>query len=893
MQDNFFMKKGLQKFTIRSGISGSQNLRTKLGVLGISFLLIAGIVSVLKISATYTLSGHVFIDYNGDQIENGEDARLPIMKVNVYSDEDASGDLSAGDFEIDADLTDAYGNYSIEFSSGSSTFTTRVSDADDDAEEDTNDGTMYKASSDLEMFYDGGTHQKIGIRFDSVDLPKSAVITSAYLRFESKSSSAANTVNIYGELNPSARRFSSGNYNISNRSQTIQTIAWITTAWAVDTHYDSDDISAIINEIRNQTYWATNNPMAFILEGTSGTKNAYAGASRGPQLIINYTMPVLSNDFIIALDTIHLASGSTVSETPVSQGSASNQAVSYTGEGVLCFAVADEDFDQLMIINRVSGMNRVPLSGGATGATEIEALCFNPGGNTIYTSDGGTLGTLNLQTGAFTAKASSIGTGDGALGSITFSDIDGLTFDPLTGDLWASHRRNSASDLLLKIDTTSGQFIPDAFGAGVDYVPLSGTGTLNDVDDIAINPDNGKLYGTNNETVVYNYEFLVEIDKGTGAMSIIDTLKQDGAYLRDIEGFGFTNFGLLIGSTGDQDNLPSSNGLFEIDLTTATASEIGFFEVSEDFEGCDCLTGANNNLNGYVYRDANQNEVFDGGESVFSNNKLRIYIDTNQNGSLDGGDQLVDSILSDAGGYYSWTTASNLDFLIEIDTLTMPANHYRTGTGEEKSVFSVGFGGRSDPDNNFGILDDASFPVEWKSFAGRWLDDFVELSWETSLEINTSSFQIERSLDGNEFQTLDEVKAAGYSNEGKKYLFVDDKVERAIAPQFYYRLKQIDIDGQFEYSQTLSLQGGIRKHLDFSVFPNPATDVLHLNFDGQQFTGVQVKVLNQLGQQLISRELPDKQVSSNSFNVSEWAPGIYTFVLESEQEQNTRKVLIK
>lgn len=83
------------------------------------------------------------------------------------------------------------------------------------------------------------------------------------------------------------------------------------------------------------------------------------------------------------------------------------------------------------------------------------------------------MGTLSLTTGLFTPTSSIFGTGDGSLGSITFGDVDGLAFDTFNGTLYGSHRRGGAADaddLLIQIDPSTGAHIPDAFGAGIDYV---------------------------------------------------------------------------------------------------------------------------------------------------------------------------------------------------------------------------------------------------------------------------------------------------------------------------------------------------------------------------------------------------------------------------------------
>jgi hypothetical protein len=159
-----------------------------------------------------------------------------------------------------------------------------------------------------------------------------------------------------------------------------------------------------------------------------------------------------------------------------------------------CFAVADERApgntadDALVRLNRTNGQTTVI---GLTGTQGVEAIAFGPMG-VLYATNGGQLGTLNLNTAAFTAKPQPIGSGNGAQGVVTFKDADGLFYDIANDLLWAVERVSSKPDLLFRIDPATGALIANAFGPGKDYVEIqptsSGGKTLSDVDDIAIDP---------------------------------------------------------------------------------------------------------------------------------------------------------------------------------------------------------------------------------------------------------------------------------------------------------------------------------------------------------------------------------------------------------------------
>ncbi len=96
------------------------------------------------------------------------------------------------------------------------------------------------------------------------------------------------------------------------------------------------------------------------------------------------------------------------------------------------------------------------------------------------------------------------------------------------------------------------------------------------------------------------------------------------------------------------------------------------------------------------------------------------------------------------------------------------------------------------------------------------------LSWATSLEIGSSHFEIEKSIDGQKWQTIGYREAAGQSQTEQKYNYTDAKFQ-AVSPTttlFYYRLKMLDLDGSFEYSTIATLQGA-RTGPYLQIYPNP------------------------------------------------------------------------
>lgn len=113
-----------------------------------------------------------------------------------------------------------------------------------------------------------------------------------------------------------------------------------------------------------------------------------------------------------------------------------------------------------------------------------------------------------------------------------------------------------------------------------------------------------------------------------------------------------------------------------------------------------------------------------------------------------------------------------------------------------------------------------SVPVEMISFKAMSKENNIQLTWTTASEENNAGFEVQRSTNGKTFRTLDFVEGHGTTVEKQEY-FYDDKELRK-GQTYYYRLKQIDYDGQFEYSEviTASLKDNGDKVGEF--FPNPA-----------------------------------------------------------------------
>lgn len=127
-------------------------------------------------------------------------------------------------------------------------------------------------------------------------------------------------------------------------------------------------------------------------------------------------------------------------------------------------------------------------------------------------------------------------------------------------------------------------------------------------------------------------------------------------------------------------------------------------------------------------------------------------------------------------------------------------------------------------------------PVNLTDFNYTIVNNSVRLTWQTASEHNTDRFEIERSTDGVNFNKIGTVASAGTSNTARDYNFPDNNP----AAVNYYRLKQIDKDGNASYSKTLQvkLKGGN----PLTIQPTIVTDLLRfqISLQAQDISGTQV-----------------------------------------------------
>ncbi len=184
-------------------------------------------------------------------------------------------------------------------------------------------------------------------------------------------------------------------------------------------------------------------------------------------------------------------------------------------------------------------------------------------------------------------------------------------------------------------------------------------------------------------------------------------------------------------------------------------------------------------------------------------------------------------------------------------------------------------------------------PVELLFFSGQFIRHEVnKLTWKTASETNNEKFQIERMDDRGEFICIGEMKGNGNSNNEILYEFYDDFAPDGIA---YYRLKQIDFDGAFEYSQTISVVSALNNNLIVNIYPNPAEDMISVDVDCP-LKNAEFFLISTTGVEFeLKTNVNAHTQDAFTIDVSGFSPGIYLFVIINNNKEKvfTEKLIIK
>lgn len=195
-----------------------------------------------------------------------------------------------------------------------------------------------------------------------------------------------------------------------------------------------------------------------------------------------------------------------------------------------------------------------------------------------------------------------------------------------------------------------------------------------------------------------------------------------------------------------------------------------------------------------------------------------------------------------------------------------------------------------------GSPEEASLPIELLSFSATELQNEIYLSWTTASEDNNSYFSIERSENGEVFNSIAEIDGAGNSNTIRKYRYTD---KTPLDGRSYYRLKQVDFNGDFSYSPVESVLIVAKEEYSLSVSPNPVSknEALRVEYSlpkSLKYGNLSTVSIYDIRGKLYLKEILKEEDNSFITTVSDYAEGIYLVVLEaSDGTKLTKRLIIR
>jgi hypothetical protein len=186
----------------------------------------------------------------------------------------------------------------------------------------------------------------------------------------------------------------------------------------------------------------------------------------------------------------------------------------------------------------------------------------------------------------------------------------------------------------------------------------------------------------------------------------------------------------------------------------------------------------------------------------------------------------------------------------------------------------------------------ALLPVELIRFTARAVDnEYISLEWTTATEIENDGFEIQRSANGVDFEAIGWVNGNGNSTAKNDYSFNDYE---AVLGVNYYRLKQIDFDGQFEYSKIVSAKMGADASISYlSVYPNPTKGDLFVEIEADNQSLSNIRIYNHMGQQ-VGNAKHHIVAGKNKLmvNTQNLISGTYLIIVESNEKIITTNFVV-
>jgi Secretion system C-terminal sorting domain len=188
---------------------------------------------------------------------------------------------------------------------------------------------------------------------------------------------------------------------------------------------------------------------------------------------------------------------------------------------------------------------------------------------------------------------------------------------------------------------------------------------------------------------------------------------------------------------------------------------------------------------------------------------------------------------------------------------------------------------------------DLPLPVELTIFTAKASGNEVQLNWETKTEVNNYGFDVEKRVNEGEWNSIGFVEGNGNSNSPKEYSFIDKELF-AGGSKFNYRLKQIDTDGSFSYSDEVEVEIVPDEYELSQNYPNPFNPTTTIRFSLPKAAMVSIKIYDILGRFVTEIANADYEAGFHKvvFDASSYPSGVYLYRIESINFNSIKKMLL-
>ncbi|MCH7962871.1 MAG: T9SS type A sorting domain-containing protein [Bacteroidetes bacterium] len=376
---------------------------------------------------------------------------------------------------------------------------------------------------------------------------------------------------------------------------------------------------------------------------------------------------------------------------------------------------------------------------------------------------------------------------------------------------------------------------------------------------------------SNSIYTMVNTNFKLSTDFGDTWTTISSNFGTNGAP-DDIEVFPDTNI-ILIGDTGNGIFKSTDKGLTWTQKYS-TSGEIPTISVSFTNPGIAWATKWSGG--GGLLKSTDYGETWVAHPDFNGMNMWGVHIQPS-----DGNIIIVNSYTVGAG---SWRS---IDAGVTWTPISIPPAGYQVVSVDSMTQFAAqgpGF---------YKLASDLFIPVELTSFTAEVTENVIILNWTTATELNNQGFEIERSSDNETFEKIGFIPGFGTTTESKSYTY---KIIEFASGIQYYRLKQIDFDGTYEYSEVIEVEGITPVQFTlFQNYPNPFNPSTSIKFSIPVDSNVKLKLFNMLGQEVA--ELLNSEISAGihhiDFNASSLSSGTYFYVLEANGNNGSNFIATK